>query len=610
MKVINYDINGHEVRINVVEDEGDLPEFRRFVANNRQALGFDTETDGLSWWEDGFRIRLAQFGNAHESYVLPTERGGLFQEDAIKAVGWVQKLIMQNGTYDILCMDRVWGVPAESVFPRLVDSRITAHLVDSRGRKDGGIGHSLEELTRHYISATVADEVKASMTVIAKELGVKKADVWPVIPLEHDGFNLYAGMDPILAFRLVKLLKPKIPATARKLVQYEHELAAACAYMVRRGIKADVPYIEERAAELAFTEHQYKDIAAKLGLENINSPAQVGAAVISRGIIPTERTPTGQPKVDDHLLKAHLDDPLCEAIYRGKRAAKAKSTWFDNALANRDSEDRLHASINSAGARTARMSISGAIPAQTFPSKDSLVRRGFIADPGYVICAVDYKAQELRVLAALSGDKAMKRAFREGADLHQITADSAGVDRSTGKMAGFLTVYGGGWAALASQAGVSEETARRAIDGFFDAFPRVREYSEELQKEARRNGYITTNTGRRLLVDKRRPYAALNYAVQSASRDVTGRAILRLQKAGYGPYCLLPVHDEVIFQFPEKQALRATEKAAQIMKEVMSGVLIDTDVSVYGKSWGCGYMAEGQFCDLCDVIHNEMELAA
>lgn len=607
MKIIDYKLKTDLIRINVVEDESDLPEFHRFVEANHNALGFDTETDGLSWWQDGFRIRLAQFGNAYESFVLPTERGGQFQEDAIKAVGWVKKLIMQNGTYDILCMDRVWGVKAETVFPRLLDSRIIAHLVDSRGRKDGGIGHSLEELTRHYLSAAVADEVKGSMTAIAKELRVKKAEVWPLIPLEHEGFNLYAGMDPVLAYRLAQLLKPKIPATARKLLPYEHELAAVCAYMVRKGIKADVPYVRDRANELARTEVHFKDVAARLGLENINSPKQVGEAIVARGITITERTPTGQPKVDDHLLKAHIDDSLCEAIYQGKKAAKAKSTWFDNALNNRDSDDRLHAAINSMGARTARMSISGAIPAQTFPSGDSLVRRGFIADEGMSICAVDYKAQELRVLAALSGDKAMKKAFREGADLHQITADSAGVDRSTGKMAGFLTVYGGGWAALASQAGVSEETARRAIDGFFAAFPRVKEYSEELQKEARRNGYITTITGRRLLVDKRRPYAALNYAVQSASRDVTGRAIIRLMKAGYGPYCLLPVHDEVIFQFPEEHALKATTKAAEIMKETMSGVLIDTDVSVYGKSWGCGYMAKGQYCDLCDIIHQEEE---
>ncbi|MEV8022532.1 DNA polymerase [Streptomyces sp. NPDC086554] len=605
MKIIEYKVKTDLVRINIVEDESDLPEFHRFVEANHSVLGFDTETDGLSWWEDGFRIRLAQFGNEYESYVLPVERGGLFQEDAIKAVSWVKKLVMQNGTFDVLCMDRVWGVKAEMVFPRLLDSRIIAHLVDSRGRKDGGIGHSLEELTRHYLSADVADEVKGSMTAIAKELKVKKAEVWPVIPLDHEGFNLYAGMDPILAYRLAKLLKPKIPATARKLVPYEHELAAACAYMVRRGIKADVPYIRDRANELAETEVHFKDVAARLGLENINSPKQVGEAIVARGIAITERTPTGQPKVDDHLLKAHLEDPLCEAIYQGKKAAKAKSTWFDNALSNRDAEDRLHAGINSTGARTARMSISGAIPAQTFPSGDSLVRRGFVADEGMTICAVDYKAQELRVLAALSGDKAMKKAFREGADLHQITADAAEVDRGTGKMTNFLTVYGGGPAALMAQADVTREVAERAIKGFFKVFPGVEQYSEELQREARRKGYIVTNTGRRLYVDKRRPYAALNYAVQSASRDVTGRAILRLQKAGYGPYCLLPVHDEVIFQFPAEHALKATTKAAQIMKETMSGVLIDTDVSVYGKSWGCGYMAEGQYCDLCDVIHRE-----
>ncbi|WP_424214816.1 DNA polymerase [Streptomyces sp. BI20] len=603
MKILEYDINGSTVRINVVQDEDDLPEFRRFIVDNRDVIGFDTETDGLSWWEDGFRIRLAQFGNEHESFVLPVERGGLFKEDTIKALQWVKKLVLQNGTYDFLCLDRVWGLPLEELFPKLIDSKIIAHLVDSRGRKDGGVGHSLEDLTRHYISVKVADEVKGSMTAIAKELGVKKADVWPVIPLDHEGYNLYAGCDPILCFRLAKMLKPKIPQTARKLLAYEHRLAESCAGMVRKGIKADVPYLEAQSEALGDIEEHYKDVAVSLGLENINSPKQVGEAVMARGVKPTDKTPTGQPRVDDKLLKSHMGDPLCEAIYLGKKAAKAKATWFENALTNRGPDDRLHASINALQARTARMSISGAIPAQTFPSKDSLVRRGFIADPGMVICAVDYKAQELRVLAALSGDRAMKRAFAEGADLHQITADSAQVDRDTGKMAGFLTVYGGGWEALVAQAGVTEEVAKQAIAGFFKAFPRVKAYSEELQKEARRVGFITTNTGRRLYVDKRRPYAALNYAVQSASRDVTGRAILRLFEAGFGPYCLLPVHDEVIFQFPAEHAERAVKRAAEIMRETMNGVLIDTDVAVYGKSWGCGYMKPGQYCDICDTIH-------
>src|SRR5690606_21340105 len=123
-------------------------------------------------------------------------------------------------------------------------------------------------------------------------------------------------------------------------------------------------------------------------------------------------------------------------------------------------------------------SITG-IPAQTLPSSDWIIRRCFLADEGHVVASVDYAAQELRMVAALSGDERMRKAFEEGEDLHQITADAAGGPRKVGKMANFLTVYGGGWKALKLQAKVDDKTAKATIKGFNTSFPGVAKLADQ-----------------------------------------------------------------------------------------------------------------------------------
>ncbi|WP_238846968.1 DNA polymerase [Nocardia arthritidis] len=167
---------------------------------------------------------------------------------------------------------------------------------------------------------------------------------------------------------------------------------------------------------------------------------------------------------------------------------------------------------------------------------------------------MDYKAQELRVLAALSGDPTMREAFATNADLHQVTADAAGVDRKVGKMANFLVAYGGGAKKLAENASISFLAAKRVLESFNRTYPKVDEFSEKIQNEAKNSGYVITPTGRRLPVDPDRAYSALNYMIQSTSRDVTCRGLINLHKAGFTPYLRLPVHDEVVASIPANKA--------------------------------------------------------
>lgn len=264
---------------------------------------------------------------------------------------------------------------------------------------------------------------------------------------------------------------------------------------------------------------------------------------------------------------------------------------MDTFLKTRDSKDRCHASINPLRARTARMSITG-IPAQTLPANDWLIRRCFIAEDGHSIASVDYQAQELRVLAALSGDETMQTAFKNNADLHQVTADAAGVERPVGKMANFLTVFGGGSAKLALQADISFPVAKRVMDAFAATYPGVARLSAKLQQESSRDGYVTTPTGRRLPVDQTRAYSSLNYVIQSTGRDITASALIRLHDAGFTPYMRIPVHDELISSLPSGQADWGAKEMGRIMRYDLRGVTLDTEPKVGKRSWGSLYNAD------------------
>ena len=151
MRQFTHPAAGIPVTINVVESEDDLEGFRNFIRGNQRVLGCDSETTGLDIFSDRLKCRLVQFGTARESWVIPVERGGAFVEDVKKALRWVSKLIFQNAAYDLQVFDRCFGLPMEELWPKIVDTKILAHLVDPRGKQEGGTGHSLDDLTRKYI---------------------------------------------------------------------------------------------------------------------------------------------------------------------------------------------------------------------------------------------------------------------------------------------------------------------------------------------------------------------------------------------------------------------------------------------------------------------------
>jgi len=601
VKEHRYTVADTPVVIRVVENEDDLDGFRTFVRAHAKFLAVDSETTGLDIYSDVFRCRMVQFGTDVESWVVPVELGPVYVQAVRQALLGIDKMAIQNASYDLQVFDRTLGVRMEDMWPRVVDTKILAHLVDPRGKREDGPGHSLEELTAFYIDPVVAEEVKGSMAVIAREHKTVKSKIWKIIDWQHPGYQLYAGMDTILTYRLAVKLGPM--AQPAKLIPYEHKLAEICSYIERHGFLLDVRYTEELSERLLSERDVWMDRAASLGLDNVNAPRQVAEALLRQGVKIKERTPSGELKVDKKLLEELAKQEsnagaLATAIIEAKRAGKWQKTWVQAFLDGKDANNRCHAHINPLQARTARMSITG-IPAQTLPSGDWQIRRCFVADEGHRIASVDYQAQELRVLAALSKDRTMIQAFLNEEDLHLMTAQAAfgpqitkdDKERKWAKVVNFGRVYGGGAATVAEQTGLDLRTAKRVVDGFDRAYPGVKTLSSKLAKEAETHGYIITPTGRRLPVDPTRGYSALNYMIQSTSRDVTGRALIRLHENGFTPYLRLPIHDEILASLPADKAHWGASRIAELMAMDMGPVHIGTDAEVGGRSWGSLYGA-------------------
>ncbi|QGJ90568.1 DNA polymerase [Mycobacterium phage Bugsy] len=591
---LRHEVQGDLVTINVVETPEDLAGFRDFIRAHLNCLAVDTETTGLDIYSDTFECRLVQFGTQSEAWVVPVELGDEFVNDVRIAIGALRTIVMQNASYDLQVLDQCFGIEMEDVWPRILDTQILAKLVDPRPFEAGGFGHSLEELIAEFISKEQAETVKKLMAKLAQEHKTTKAKIWATIDLFHPEYLKYAGMDTIFTARVCKSLTPLVPDVSRSLVSYEHKISEICSYIDRQGFLLDVEYSQQLAEKWLADQEVWEAIAfTEYGVEKVNSTEDLAEGLEEMGVKITGRTETGKRQVNAELLDRLVAEgnELAAISQEAKKLGKWRKTWVQKFLDSRDHEDRCHTFVNPYAARTSRMSITG-IPAQTLPAGDPTVRRCFLAEPGDVIASVDYQTQELRVLAALSNDPTMIEAFKTGADLHQMTADAAQVTRKVGKMANFLTVYGGGAKTLAQNAKVDFPTAKRTLEAFARTYPGVARLSKKLGAEAGKKGYIVTPVGRRLPVDSSRSYSALNYMIQSSSRDVTCRALIRLHEAGYTPYLRLPIHDEIVASLPEAEAEKAAAHIGHLMAEQMGPVLIGTDPEVGKRSWGSLYGAD------------------
>lgn len=605
MQTYTHTIAGEEVLIHFPESTADLDGFWRFLAQGDPILGLDTETTGLDIYSPGFGLRLVQFGNAREAWVLQADR---FRTSIVRALRQTRPFTIHNAPFDLQVIDRHLGVTIEELGDRVFDTRILAHLLDPRDPSEGGAGLSLKPLSAIYVD-DAAPDTQAGLHAVFRSLGLTKETGWAGIPIDHPTYVLYAGLDVILGVRLFRELSPLVKDLGLShLFKFESHLASLLAIMQRKGVLLDVPYIEHLRGDLSEEAEHFRGIAARYGVANVNATGQVSAALQAMGEELTETTPSGALKVDKGVLLplADLDmqwarieardpNPLADAVLRSKRAEKWQTAYVDAFLDLRDSSDRLHPMIGGLQARTARMSISRP-PLQQLPSKDWKVRRAVIPDPGHVMLASDYDQIELRVLAALADVKGMKEAIATGQDLHGFTATLvygegfSKFQRGLMKGVGFGKVYGGGKATLARQTGAPIDAVAHAIAEYDRVFPEIRRYSAKLQRRAEYGKKeVVTVSGRHLPLDRDRLYAATNYVVQSTARDVLAQSIVDLFDAGLGDYLLLPIHDELLASAPEKEAPEVAREIGRIMSGDFYGVPLSSTGEVTGFSWGAAY---------------------
>ena len=419
-----------------------------------------------------------------------------------------------------------------------------------------------------------------------------------------------AALAPLLAKRLKKEGLDEVFTTL------ELPLVPVLEEMERHGIRLDTAVLEELdrrlVASLAELEREIHSEAG--GPFNINSPQQLAEVMFERRGLPVLRrtAKTRAPSTDADVLTelAARGHRLPALLIEYREQAKLKSTYVDALPKQVGADGRVHTRFNQAVAATGRLSSSDPnlqnIPVRTELGRE--VRRAFVADPHHVLLAADYSQIELRVLAHLSEDPALKEAFSRGEDIHRATAalvfgvapELVGPEqRRAAKTINFGLIYGMGAYALARELGVSNAEAQKFIEAYFARLPKVREYLDRTKEQARETGKVSTLFGRVRFISGldatnsqvrgNAERQAINAPVQGTAADLMKLAMIRLHgelaKQGLPARLLLQVHDELILEVSSK----ATKEAGTLVKSVMEGVAelrvpLKVDIGT-GSSW-------------------------
>ncbi|MDP4651292.1 MAG: DNA polymerase, partial [Haliea sp.] len=346
---------------------------------------------------------------------------------------------------------------------------------------------------------------------------------------------------------------------------------------------------------------------------NLSSPKQLGEILFKRLELPVLRkTPTGAPSTAEEVLaELALDYPLPKVLLEYRGLSKLKSTYTDKLpeLLN-PRTGRIHTSYHQAVTATGRLSSSDPnlqnIPIRT--EEGRRIRQAFIAPPGYRIVAADYSQIELRIMAHLSSDAGLLRAFREGLDVHRATAaevfgvglEAVSADqRRKAKAINFGLIYGMSAFGLARQLHLGRNEAQAYIDRYFERYPGVQDYMERTRVSAREQGYVETLFGRRLYLpeinarNKMRAQAAertaINAPMQGTAADIIKRAMLRvddwLQGSLVDARTIMQVHDELVLEVAEDAVESVSANLCRLMSEAAElavPLLVEAGV---GKNW-------------------------
>lgn len=375
------------ITFNYCETYEDRTELTAFVGAHR-SLAMDTESTHFNCYRPGWKLRSFQVGNADTAYILPAKYKGLIYNIITSATEWIG----HNGPHDIRSIDTWLGRDTGVICKG--ETYIPCHYTDNRKQEDGGVGHGLKESAIAYVSRDAGKweyELKKAFKEITvpipgevyksgKRKGlpkVRKAHIsegWGLIPKDHHSYVAYSGADPILTYRLWSRMQPIVKANL-DLYHFDLRVQLAADKLHRRAMRVDVPYTERLSAAYKNRAEAFMAQAAEYGCQNVNSGQQVARVLIELGAELHDRTPTGQFKTDDKVLRAltQAGNPavsdFIHAVLGCKQVLKRRENYTEAFLREMDAMGRIHPSINTLAARTTRMSVSN--PAlQQLPTKD------------------------------------------------------------------------------------------------------------------------------------------------------------------------------------------------------------------------------------------------
>ena len=571
---------------------------------------FDTETNSLDYMIAEI-VGLSLCTEPGEACYVPVAHDGPGAPDQLprdevlaKLKPWLEddskKKVGHHLKYDAHILARYDIALAGMAF----DSMLESYVLNSVATR-----HDMDSVARQYLGKeTIHYEDVAGKG--AKQLTFNQVDLDTAAP--------YAAEDADITLQLHESLWKQlgdVPSLKKVYEEIEQPLVPVLLDMEETGVLVDRKMLQTQSGELAKKMAGLEAKAHELagGPFNLGSPKQLQQILFEQQELPVIRkTPKGQPSTaEDVLVELANDYELPAVIIDYRSVSKLKSTYTDKLpLQINERTGRIHTSYHQAVAATGRLSSTDPnlqnIPIRT--EEGRRIRQAFVAPEGQVLLAADYSQIELRIMAHLSADKGLLKAFEKEQDVHRATAaevfemaldDVTDDQRRSAKAINFGLMYGMSAFGLAKQLGISRGEAQEYTDLYFDRYPGVRQYMDDIRAKASEKGYVETVFGRRLYLPEinarnaqRRQYAertAINAPMQGTAADIIKRAMISvhtwLQDENPGARMIMQVHDELVFEVRDGEVEAVTTKVTELMNGAAElDVALKVDVGV-GENW-------------------------
>jgi DNA polymerase-1 len=573
-------------------------------------ISFDTETDSLDYMKAHI-VGVAFAVAPHEAAYVPLGHdypGAPHQLDRDKVLAALKPILEDLTTPKLghhLKFDaHVLANHGIALNGQRFDSMLESYVLNSVATR-----HDMNTTAERYLGITPIryEDITGKG---AKKIAFNQVDV--------EQAAQYSAEDADVTLQLHQAIWPQLEAAPKLKSVYENieqPLVPVLLRMERAGVLVDRALLRAQSSELAarMLELQSQAHREAGGVFNVDSPKQLQEILFGKLGIPVMRkTPTGQPSTaEDVLEELAATYPLPKLILEYRGMAKLKSTYTDNLpLQINPVTGRIHTSYHQAVAATGRLSSQDPnlqnIPIRT--QEGRRIRQAFVAPPGHSLVAADYSQIELRIMAHLSGDASLLRAFAEDLDVHQATAaevfgiapDAVSADqRRSAKAINFGLMYGMSAFGLARQLGIPRGDAQKYMNLYFERYPGVRRYMEETRRQARETGYVETVFGRRLYLPEiqsrnaaLRQYAersAINAPMQGTAADIIKRAMIEvdswLLSSRVAARLIMQVHDELVLEVADDavEALVGQIRTHMVRAADLS-VPLKVDVGV-GRNW-------------------------